>query len=58
MVAGRRGLNLATKEVAKGASSCEEAKPRAGTINERAGSVFGKREERSKDRTWRGARWN
>ena len=56
MVAGSRGLNLPTKEVAKGARSCEEAKPRAGTIGKRAGSAFGKREERSRDRTWKEAR--
>ena len=51
MVAGSLGENLVTREAARGATSWEEAKPRAGSKADRAG-VLAYREERRRESTW------
>ena len=51
MVAGSLGENLATREAARGATSWDEAKPRAGSKADKAG-VLAYREERSRESTW------
>ena len=50
MVAGSLGENLATREEARGATICEEAKPRAGSKADKADSLE-YREERSREST-------
>ena len=50
MVAGSLGENLATREEARGATICEEAKPRAGSKADKADSLE-YREEKSREST-------
>ena len=52
MVAGNLGENLATRAAARGATSWEEAKPRAGIKVDKA-VVLAYREERRRERTWK-----